>query len=105
MGNCGYAKHCAVMHCRGIASGHTCMYSWQAPVCLRKLLLSLSALASCCRYHHLASANEQLASQLKEAHEALYDLQAAVQATPPAKRQQQRQLMARVADAEQVSDI
>jgi hypothetical protein len=50
----------------------------------------------------LASTNEQLASQLKEAHEALYDLQAAVQATPPAKRQQQRQLMERVADAEQV---
>ncbi|WIA21007.1 hypothetical protein OEZ85_005342 [Tetradesmus obliquus] len=53
------------------------------------------------RYHHLASTNEQLASQLKEAHEALYDVQAAVQATPPAKRQQQRQLMERVADAEQ----
>ncbi|WIA41294.1 hypothetical protein OEZ86_004897 [Tetradesmus obliquus] len=53
------------------------------------------------RYHHLASTNEQLASQLKEAHEALYDVQAVVQATPPAKRQQQRQLMERVADAEQ----
>ncbi|KAF6255807.1 hypothetical protein COO60DRAFT_1462001 [Scenedesmus sp. NREL 46B-D3] len=53
------------------------------------------------RYHHLASANEQLASQLKEAHEALFDLQAAVQATPPAKRQQQRWLMERVEGAEQ----
>lgn len=61
--------------------------------------------ASACplsRYHQLASTNEQLASQLKEAHEALYDVQAAVQATPPAKRREQQHLLARVADAEQV---
>jgi hypothetical protein len=65
--------------------------------CFHRLLCCVG-----CRYHHLASTNEQLAAQLKEAHEALYDLQAAVQATPPAKRQQQCQLIQRMSGAEQV---
>lgn len=55
-----------------------------------------------CRYRNLSSTNEQLASQLKEAHEALYELQATVQATPPAKRREQQHLVSRVVEAEQV---
>ncbi|KAF8056830.1 sdr42e1 [Scenedesmus sp. PABB004] len=53
------------------------------------------------RYRRLAGDNEALASALREAHEALYELQATVQATPPAKRREARALLARVADAEQ----
>ncbi len=55
-----------------------------------------------CRYQQLASANEHLAGQLKEAHEALYEVQTAVQATPVHKRHQQQHLMARLRGAEEV---
>lgn len=97
------------LQCRGAYQRH--LGAWLAVssyICSTAFVLMVFRTAMlphahiCCRYHHLAGTNEQLASQLKEAHEALYDVQAAVQATPPAKRQQQRQLMERVADAEQV---
>eukprot|EP00878_Enallax_costatus_P038821 GHUV01044295.1.p1 GENE.GHUV01044295.1~~GHUV01044295.1.p1 ORF type:complete len:344 (+),score=167.66 GHUV01044295.1:284-1315(+) len=53
------------------------------------------------RHRHLSITNEQLASQLKEAHEVLFELQATVQATPPAKRCEQQHLLSRVTEAEQ----
>eukprot|EP00775_Hariotina_reticulata_P002474 gene2474-2777_t len=53
------------------------------------------------RYDHLASTNDQLSSQLKEAHEALYELHTVVQATPPAKQRENKQLLARVKGAEE----
>lgn len=59
----------------------------------------------CCplhRYHQLSRANEHLSDQLKEAHETLYELQTAVQATPVHKPREQQHLMSRLHDAEQV---
>jgi hypothetical protein len=50
----------------------------------------------------LNCANEQLAGQLKEAHEALFEVQTAVQATPVHKRKEQRHILSRLSDAEQV---
>lgn len=55
-----------------------------------------------CRYRQLTRANEHLAGQLKEAHEALFEVQTAVQATPVHKRREQTHLMGRLHDAEQV---
>lgn len=57
------------------------------------------------RYHQLDRANEQLAGQLKEAHEALFEVQTAVQATPVHKRKEQRHLLSRLTDAEQVCSL
>jgi len=54
------------------------------------------------RYDNLASTNDHLSSQLKAAHEALYELHTVVQTTPPAKRKENKQLLARVKGAEEV---
>jgi hypothetical protein len=51
----------------------------------------------------LNHANEQLAGRLKEAHEALFEVQTAVQSTPVHKRKEQRHLLSRLSDAEQVT--
>jgi hypothetical protein len=55
-----------------------------------------------CRYRQLAGVHDGMAGKLKEAHEALYELQTAAQATPPTKRRERRELLERAAEAEQV---
>jgi hypothetical protein len=57
------------------------------------------------RYRQLCHANDQLAGQLREAHEVLYDLQATVQATPAHKRHEQQHLLMRMRGAEQVRAV
>lgn len=65
-------------------------------------MLHCAAAQTNCRYRQLSRANEHLAGQLKEAHEALFEVQTAVQATPVHKRREQTHLMGRLHDAEQV---
>lgn len=65
-------------------------------------LMNADASSLPCRYQQLERANDYLAGQLKEAHETLYEVQTAVQATPVHKRQHQQHLMARLRGAEEV---
>lgn len=67
-----------------------------------KHLLHVCCRSTNCRYRQLSRANEHLAGQLKEALEALFEVQTAVQATPVHKRREQTHLMGRLHDAEQV---
>lgn len=55
------------------------------------------------RYYQLSRTNAQLSAQLKEAHEALFEVQTAVAATPLHKRREQTHLVSRLQDAEQVN--
>ena len=62
---------------------------------MQHLICTLKYLPHCpARYHRVCEANDQLAAELREAHEVLYELQvAASMATPALERQGTRALL------------
>ena len=76
---------------------------WQVHAHIQDTVCQLPRLH--CRYHQLTRANDHLSCQLKEAHEALYEVQTAVLATPVHKQREQQHLLSCLHDAEQVGQV